>query len=553
MAGDRFEKNARTFTILTLFSRATGLLRDATLARAFGVGAVMDAFSFGFMVPNLFRRLFGEGALSAAFLPVYAKLAKEDPQRAARFASLTLIVMAIALNAVVLILELILLTAHANTPPIEIASAGSAMSVGGVLVMPVSLRLGQLGYELLMVMLPYMPLVCMVAVIGSVLQTHDRFGPTAASPVILNLTIVAVAIGMLPVFAGGDVLSQGRHATLVGASVVVAGILQLAWSVFAARKFGLTLRGADLRDPEAWASLRAVIKSALPMMLGLGVLQINTFIDGLLASWPTIVGPTIFGVPFPLAEGAMAVLGNAQRLYEFPLGVFGIAVASAIFPVLAKSAGDPVAYMSTLRRGLRLVMFIGVPASVGLMLIARPVVAVILEGGRFTLEDTERVAFVLLGYAPAIWSYSTVHVLTRAYYALGDSKSPTKISLAMVGLNLCLNLVLIFSPLREAGLAWSTAICSVLQCAIMIRHLQRRTGPIIDLEVRRSWLATAVASAVMGAAMWATIATFFPNAHATWSGAVRELVVLMAVGAAVLVGTVLAMRRPELRWALGRK
>lgn len=553
MAADRFERNARTFTLLTLLSRATGLARDATLARAFGVGAVMDAFAFGFMVPNLFRRLFGEGALSAAFLPVYARLDRDDPLKARRFAGLTLVVMALALNAVVLALECGLLLARAHAPEVEVAAAGAPLSAGGVLVAPVSLRLGQLGYELLMVMLPYMPLVCMVAVVGSVLQSHDRFGPTAASPIILNVTIVAVAIGMLPAFSGGGLVAQGRHATIVGASVVVAGALQLAWVLWAARRHGLTFRGVTLRDAEAWSSLREVLHKAVPMMLGLGVLQVNTFLDGLIASWPTMVGPTVFGVPFPLEEGAMAVIGNAQRLYEFPLGVFGIAVASAIFPVLARSAHDGDAFVATLRRGLRLVVFIGLPASVGLMLIARPVVAVILEGGRFTAEDTARVAFVLLGYAPAIWSYSTVHVLTRAFYALGDSATPTKVSLGVVVLNLVLNVTLIFTPLREAGLAWSTAICSVLQCAMLGAILRRRVGTIVDRDVRRSWVASGVATVCMAGALWATSALFFAAPHASWMAAVRELAALMAVGAATLVGAAIALRRPELRWALGRR
>ena len=417
---------------------------------------------------------------------------------------------------------------------------------------PVSLRLGQLGYELLMVMLPYMPLVCMVAVIGSVLQSHDRFGPTAASPIILNLAIVATALGLLPFFRGG-IDSQSTHAIFVGASIVLAGVLQLAWSLWAVRHFGLSLRGARCFDPEAWRPLKETLVKAVPMMLGLGVLQVNTFFDGLIASWPTIVGPTIFGTPFPLHEGAMAALANAQRLYEFPLGVFGIAVASAIFPVLSRQASDLDAYLATLRRGLRLVIYIGLPASVGMMILARPAVATVLEGGRFTIADTNRVAFILLGYAPAIWSYSAVNVLTRAFYARGDSTTPTKISLGMVFLNLTLNLTLIFTPLREAGLAWSTAFCSVVQCAILLMILKRRVGSIVNREVGASWLATLAASAVMGVTVVAVGALVFPSLHVGWWGAVRDLGLLMVVGAIAFFGVSLVMRRPELRWALGKR
>jgi putative peptidoglycan lipid II flippase len=550
MAADRFEKNARTFTLLTLVSRATGLLRDATLARAFGIGPVMDAFSFGFMVPNLFRRLFGEGALSASFMPIYARLLREDPKAAARFASFTLVAMAIALNALVIVIELVLLSMHWTTPERHLVTA-MPIAVGGSHIMPMAERLPQLGLELLMVMLPYMPLVCMVAIVGSLLQTHDRFGPTAASPVILNLAMVAAAVGFLPVFRG-DLTSQSRHALLVGASVVVAGVLQLAWALAAARGHGLSLRGLRLRGDPALAPFAELLRKAMPVMLGLGVLQVNTFIDGLVASWPTMVGPTIFGFPFPLQEGAMSTLANAQRLYEFPLGVFGIAVAAAIFPVLSRQSNDADAFVSTLRRGLRLTIFIGLPASVGLMLIAVPAVATVLQGGRFTPEDTQRVAFVLLGYAPAIWSYSAVHLLTRAFYAKGDTSTPTRIAIGMVALNLTLNVTLIFTPLREAGLAWSTAICSVIQCLILLRVLRGRLGLLVDAAVLRSWSATGLATAVMAVAVLA-VAQLFPGAPLTWAAALRETLILIGVGGVALVASAAALRRPELRWALGSR
>ena len=163
--------------------------RDATLSRAFGVGAVMDAFTFGFMVPNLFRRLFGEGALSASFLPIYARLDRDDPPAARRFAALTIVLLAGALNIIVVAAEIVLAVMHANSAHDD--------------------TLSRLGLELLMTMLPYMPLVCIVAILGSVLQTHDRFGPTAASPLILNLAIVGSCLGFLRFFAGDDLAGLG--------------------------------------------------------------------------------------------------------------------------------------------------------------------------------------------------------------------------------------------------------------------------------------------------------------------------------------------------------
>jgi putative peptidoglycan lipid II flippase len=532
---DRFERNARTFTLLTLLSRVTGLARDATLSRAFGVGPIMDAFSFGFMVPNLFRRLFGEGALSASFLPIYARLDRDDPQAARRFAALTLVLLAAVLNVIVLAAEVVLFVLYRQA-----ADADGSTS---------------LGLELLMTMLPYMPLVCLVAVLGSVLQTHDRFGPTAASPLILNLSIVGACLAFLPLFRGNDPAAQGMHAFLVGVSVVFAGVLQVTWSLFAVRHLGLSMKGAlgDIRDraAPAWAHVREMLAKAVPMMLGLGVLQINTFLDGLIASWPTVIGPTIFGFDFPLQSGAMSALANAQRLYEFPLGVFGIAIASAIFPVLSRQSNDRDAFVSTLRRGIRLTVFIGLPASVGLMLIGRPAVAVLLQGGRFTVEDTARVAFALLGYAPAIWSYCTVHVWTRAFYASGDSSTPTRVAVGMVVLNLILNLTLIWTPLREAGLAWSTAICSMIQCAILARILRSRLGLVVDASVWASWGRTAVVTVGMAALMLA--GKWFLPVDLSWGASLIELVVLMVLGAVAVAAGALILRMPEFRWASGRK
>lgn len=532
---DKFERNARTFTLLTLLSRVTGLARDATMSRAFGVGPIMDAFSFGFMVPNLFRRLFGEGALSASFLPIYARLDRDDPPAARRFAALTIVLLAGALNIIVVAAEIVLAVMHANAAHDD--------------------TLSRLGLELLMTMLPYMPLVCIVAILGSVLQTHDRFGPTAASPLILNLAIVGSCLGFLRFFAGDDLAGQSTHALLVGASVVLAGILQVAWALWAARHLDLSVRGAlrDLldRSTASWGFIREMLVKAGPMMIGLGVLQVNTFIDGLVASWPTMVGPTIFGVKFPLEDGAMSTVANAQLLYEFPLGVFGIAIASAIFPVLSRQSNDREAFLATLRRGVRLTVFIGLPASAALVLLGRSSVAVLLQGGRFSPEHTARVAFVLAGYAPAIWSYCTVHVWTRAFYAQGDSSTPTRIAVAMVVLNFALNVTLIWTPLREAGLAWATAICSILQCFILGRILSRRLGRIIDREVIASWCRTGAVTAVMVALMLA--AGWMLPTSSSWRSAVRELALLMAVGTAAAGATALLLRMPELRWSIGRK
>lgn len=532
---DRFERHARTVTLLTLVSRVTGLARDAALSRIFGVTALMDAFWFAFMIPNLFRRLFGEGALSAAFLPVYSQLNRDDPHTARQLASLTIGALIALLGGITLIGEIALY------------------------ILSLQQDHDHLALRLMMIMLPYMPLVCLVAIFGAMLQVHGRFGPTAAAPIVLNLFIVAAAIG----FATRGVLaprvdSVGRevtHISAVAASVLIAGIVQVIWSILSLKRAGaLPPATVGARTPRLADSFKQMLWQVSPMLVGLGVLQLNTFIDGLIASYPTTIGPTIFGIDYPLDKGSLTALSNAQRLYEFPLGVFGIAVATAIFPALAKVANDGESFTNILRRGLRLVVYIGLPASVGLMLVRVPLTAAILQGKNFTPADTQRVAFVLMGYAPAIWAYSMTHTLTRAFYAKGDAFTPVRVAMGMVILNFLLNITLIWTPLKEAGLAWSTAICAIVQVTILLRLIRKHADHAIDDAVMRSWFKTAIITAIMAAIVFALDSTLAPSRSlaGTWRWSVIELCVLVSAGAIVVAVMSFMLRMPEFAWALGR-
>ena len=487
-----------------------------------------DAFAFAFMVPNLFRRLFGEGALTSSFLPVYAKLEEREPAVAAALARMVLARVSIFLGVVVLVGEAILYFAW---PP----NANEAATLSA---------------QLVAILLPYMPLVCLVALMGAVLQVHNRFGPTSAAPVILNLAIVATCLTLAtPALSaiGVDPITPQAHVLWVAASVIVAGVLQLAWSALALRQ--VAIRHIEERSA-ATAAFRKVILQAIPMALGLGVLQVNTFVDGLIASYPTIIGPTIFGIEYPLKEGAMASLSFAQRLYEFPLGVFGISVATAIFPQLSREAHDLDAFRASLSRALRLVVYIGLPASLGLMLLRTPLTATVFQGDSFDAAATERVATILLAFAPAIWAYSANHLLTRAFYARGEPMTPVFVALSMVVLNFLLNITLIWTPLNTAGLALSTAICSILQMIILERLLAKRVGTLITGEVVRSWWKSAFVTAAMGVTVFITMA-FLP-AQGSWSTMFWTLLVLVAVGATTALGAARLLGMPEVRWALGR-
>ncbi|MCA9296492.1 MAG: murein biosynthesis integral membrane protein MurJ [Phycisphaerales bacterium] len=525
---ERFERNARTVSLLTLVSRLTGLARDATLSRMFGAGPLMDAFFFAFMIPNLFRRLFGEGALAAAFLPVYAELERDDPRRAAQLASRTISRLMMVLSLLVLIGEGLLYVLSARIDHSNIA------------------------LWLMMIMLPYMPMVCLVAILGAMLQVHSRFGPTAAAPIVLNLSLIIAAVtgGHLAHTIGLVDDARLAHIALVAAAVVVAGVVQFSWSLYA------------LRDQQWWQrdhsgardDLRRVMRTAGPMIIGLGVLQINALLDGIIASYPTTFGDTIFGYAYPLDTGAMAAVSFAQRLYQFPLGVFGIAIATAIFPLLARQSNDHAQFAHTVRRGLRLVVFIGLPASVGLMLVRNALTATTLQGGAFTRADTHQVGWILFGYAPAVWAYSMNHVLTRAFYARGDARTPVRIAIGVVFLNLALNCTLIWTPLREAGLAWSTSLCAMLQAVLLLTTPTMRSLKLVDRDVLRSWISTIITTALMAGGVAGTMLFFDTESEwgQSWTGAIIRLLIVVGVGAGIFACAAYAQKRPELAWSIGR-
>ena len=516
---DNLERNTRTNWSLTLISRMTGLVRDGAISRLFGTGALSSAFYFAFLIPNVFRRLFGEGALAAAFLPSFSKLHHEDPELAKQFATLTISKLVVLLGGITIVGELLLWWI------ISVQAEPSA------------------SLELAMIMLPYMPLVCSVAIFAAMLHVHDKFGPPAAAPIILNGLMIAAAFAFIGYFD-----NPLNHMMVIGLAVIVAGVVQVVWSLLALRNFGWYAK----ETPKSHGEFKVMTRRMIPMIIGLGTLQINTLLDGLIASWPTLFGDAFFfGLQYPLGEGAMGSLTWAQRLYQFPLGVFGIAVATAIYPLLAKQSRDNDTFTATMKRGLRLVVFIGLPASAGLILVRNPLASAVFQGVNFTSQDAILVGSILLGYAPAVWAYSMTQVLTKGFYAKDDAMTPVKVAMFCVALNLILNITLIWTPLRTAGLAWSTAICAVIQVSILMVYIRKHVRTIVDSDVLRSWLSTALLTLLMGGAVAITTQMVW-NPTAGWLHSCWVLLLSVFVGIIVMVIGSTVLKRPELYWVLGR-
>lgn len=550
----------RAVSGVTLLSRVGGLVRDVLIARIFGDTWLGSAFAAAFAIPNMFRRLFGEGALAAAFIPAYTRSLRAGgaapapgqplagPRQADRLASLTVAVLGVLTSLLAVLVMAVLLLLSVTLP---------------------SDHERELSLRLIVVLMPFMPLICVVAILAGMLQVHGRFGAASSGPLVLNAFIVAVGLYFV---VRGERAGPGT-AYALGVATVLSGVTQLWWFLRLLRPHARWTIDYRAAVPEARAMLRAFV----PVAIGLGTLQLNAFADTLIAMYPIWVGDTIAGQAYPLDEASNVVLSMAQRLYQFPLGVFGIAVATAVFPLLARhaaqgwsggpgggaafgggSADDRAAFARTLRRGVRLSLFIGLPASVGLALVAPSLTAVLYGHGAsgFSAEGVARAAAVVVGFSVGVWAYSLNHVLTRAFYALGDTRTPMRVSLGMVAVNLALNLSLIWS-LREAGMAWATSIAAALQALVLSVLLGRRllaagaAVPAGEPGLLRGVAGVALASAVMGGAVWLALSLLPPVlAGGGWADQLVRASVATGVGLAVFVGASVALRLPELGWLL---
>lgn len=514
-------RDTRTVAGLTLVSRVLGLVRDLVTVRVFGDTFVGSAFAAAFAVPNMFRRLFGEGALSAAFLPEYTRLADDDPAKADAFASLTIGLLALVTGMITVVIELALLG-------VVIASADDPERAYSL--------------KLVMVMLPFMPMICVAAILGGMLQSHGRFGPWAAAPILLNLCIIGAA---LPYFVV-DGADAAAWAYPIGIAAVCSAVLQVAWSMWALRGRVRWTTGVSAARTEA----KLMLLRMVPVIVGLGTLQLNAFMDTLIAMYPNWVGDTVFGHAYPLDESSNAILFYAQRLYQFPLGVFGIAVATAAFPAMSRVAGDAGAFGDMLRRGMRLSLFIGVPASVGLLIVGEDLIRVLYSGpgDGFSDEGVTRASAVLSGYAIAVWAYSLNQLLTRAFYARGDTRTPMTIALGMVGVNLALNFALIWW-FREAGLAWSTAICAIAQMGLLVIAARRKMG-IGFGGIGAGVMRVVVGSAIMGVCVYGVGAVI--GGDASWGRGVLAVGAMTIVGAVVYGVWSIWMKMDELGWLIAK-
>lgn len=515
---------------MTLASRLGGLIRDVMVGRIFGDNqALNSAFQAAFQIPNLFRRLFGEGALSAAFIPIYTRTHKADPNKAHALASLTMVALAGVTIAITLLVEFALLA---------VLQLGHHSPERRLLL------------QLVMVMLPFAPLICMVAIAAGMLQVHGKFAAAASGPIILNAFIIAVG----GYYILTDDQADTRIAFVLGIATVLSAVTQLLWFLRLLKRTGQVRWTRQLSS--ARADAREMARKFGPVAIGLGTLQLNTFLDTAIATFPLWFDTARKGIQFPLDEASNAILALTSRLYQFPLGVFGIAIASAAFPLLARHADDPDKFIDTLRRGLRLSLFIGLPATLGLALVRHDLVAVLYGYGRqsFDSGSLTRSAAVLLGFAPGVWAYSLNHVFTRAFYARGDTRTPMNVSIICMVINIGLNLSLIWT-LREAGMAVATSLSAIIQCIILASLARRRliNGPLLDKQSLGAAGRIVIASVLMAAAVYLTQHLLFTPRGTTWRSQFFALMICCEVGIVSYLAAAIVLRIGELRQLISRR
>ena len=470
-------KGFRQIALLTMLSRALGMLRDMAFAYFLGASGPMDGWAIAFKIPNLTRRLFGEGAASSSLIPVYSEELQKDREKANRLAFTVVTVVFVILAAIVLLGEGVIWVYYKFFS----TYAGT-----------------QLKLRLSAIMLPYMVLICVVAILAGILNAHRHFASPAAAPIVLNIFL----IGSL-CFSGWVLQVQpDRQVFIVAVAVILAGLVQLIIQFPPLWARAIYIRPAWQVRSEAF---KKVILLMGPMVLGLTVTQINTLADDFIALWFSGSDEkgqffSWFGqqIRYPLWEGAVSHLFYSQRLYQFPLGVLGISLATAIFPVMSADAArkDFAALSKSVSQGLRCTVFMALPATVGLLVVAGPLVSVIFERGQFTAQDTFLTTWTLSFYVLGLSGYFAQQVAARAFYSMQDSSAPARSALIAVIVNIILNLTLVWF-LGTGGLAAATAICSYLQVSVLIAALRRRLGSAVLDGLGQALAKTIVATLFM--------------------------------------------------------
>jgi putative peptidoglycan lipid II flippase len=517
---EHFFSAAKIVAGITLISRVFGLFRDMGIT-SLGANRSTDAYGLAFQIPNLFRRLFGEGALSSAFVPVFTDTAEKDGfEKASKLLANAMALLAVFLTAVMLLVE-----------------------IGFVIV---ALLPGPQDRKLLLtlatIMFPYMVTVCLLALGSAALNCRGHFAFPAAAPIIFNIVGIIAAWWIAPVLKN----NLSGQLMIVAFSVIAAGFIQLIAVLWLLRKSGFSMR---LRLAPIEPGIVPILKLLMPVLLGLGFLQISELIATII-SWnltATAAAPdiNIFGwvLHRPLTEGVITRVNAARSLYQFPMGVLAISLGVAVFPLLTRYAArnDIVNLRDSINRALRLALMEGIATGVGLYILAEPIVKVIYARRNFSPADAAQAAFVLQMYVLGMWAYCSYQILARAFYSMKDTTTPLKVSCALVAFNLLMLVTMVWIPWLGAGaFGLSTAITFAINAVVLVYLLRKRLGLFGGRKILASVVRSVIAAAVMSAVIYLLL--LYMKDTPNW------MVVLVCVpaGAVVFLGTVWLLGAPEI-------
>lgn len=481
--------------IYTFLSRVLGLLRDMLIANFFGSGMSADAFFVAFRIPNLLRRLFAEGSFSVAFIPVFTEYLQKKSREDA------LLLARVVLTSLILILTVVTILGIVFSPLIVRIIAPGFGGMGEKYALTVLLT---------RIMFPYIFLVSALALFTGILNSLKHFAAPAMAPIFLNLSMIAALLLLAPYM---------RTPTVgLAVGVIVGGILQMVLQVPFLLKRGLSFAPRWLPSHPA---LRKIGILMLPTIFGSAIYQINQLVGTLLASL--------------LREGSVSYLYYADRLVQFPLGVFAIAISTAVLPSLSREAADRdfTGLKGTLSHAIRLTMFITIPAMVGLIVLREPIIRLLFERGAFDSFTTIMTAQALLFYSLGLWAFAGLRVFVSAFYSLQDTITPVKVAVVAMLANIIFSLLLM-GPLKHGGLALALSLTSTMQLLILIFLLRKRIGGIEGRAVVGSMAKSFLSSLIMAICIYWLAFKIFP-AKSTGTVASLAFGVLLVVGAGILI------------------
>lgn len=460
---------------MTLLSRILGLVRDVVIANLLGAGVAADVFLFANKIPNFLRRLFAEGAFSQAFVPVLAEYQKSgDIDKTREFigkVSGTLGGLVTIVTALAMLFS-----------PIVAAIFGTGWFIDWMNDGPNAAKFEQASL-LLKITFPYLWFVTFVALSGAILNTLGKFGVMSFSPVLLNIAMICTALFLAPRMDNPDL------ALAIG--IFIGGLLQFLFQIPFLRKAGLLVKPQWAWNDEGVKKIRTLM---IPALFGVSVSQINLLLDTLIASF--------------LMTGSISWLYYSDRLLEFPLGLFGIAISTVILPTLARhhvsrhdnSAQSEVDFRNTLDWGVRMILLLGVPAMVGIAILAQPLLLVLFMRGNFGLDDVQAASLSLWAFNAGLLSFMLIKILANGYYARQDTKTPVKIGIIAMISNMGFNLLAI--PFSYVGLAMASAMSATLNAYLLYRGLAKSNVYHFSRKSAVFLVKILLAATVMGGIVW---------------------------------------------------